>query len=336
MVLSAQVNPPSPVQRPTKRARHVLKSPHEALPKPSFELDKEPNTVQDTTRDPGAALNFEQEETFIQAHKPLPTGKKANCNTNLTVICANVPEPTANTLREKQAEELNHWLDVCKQMGINVHPVGIVRLFRHPSSPHAGEPRLTRITFAHEKDLEKVILSSYLLDKNSCKSRIFLDRPWTERAKYRTNPTDARESENKRVVLIHGVPQLSNPDEALCQQNDCKEWDFIRELINCSQVLTVRISRLPSSPNYHGNGPRIMKVTLGTEEMANAVLEAWKNNRKRGPPELRIRSPHSIGSIQSPRAITDTSTLVPSTSEAVIPPQSMSGTDEVNLTKNQC
>ncbi|VDP16440.1 unnamed protein product [Echinostoma caproni] len=95
--------------------------------------------------------------------------------------------------------------------------MSVVRLFRQPSSPQAGEPRLLRVTLKDEKDVENVLLSSHLLGNVSSRIRILPDRPWTGRMHYRTNPVDARESENKRVILIHGVQKLNDPDESTYQ-----------------------------------------------------------------------------------------------------------------------
>ncbi|VDP85415.1 unnamed protein product [Echinostoma caproni] len=165
--------------------------------------------------------------------------------------------------------------------------MSIVHLFRQPSSPLAEEPRLLRVTLTDEKDIENVLLSSYLLGKVSSRIKILPDRPWIERMRHRTNPVDAHELDYKRVALIHGVPKLNDPDESTYQQNDCKEWRFIQELIGCHNIFTTSVSQLPYSVNYRGNDPR--KVTFSTPEMVTSVLQAWYQNRRRGPPEVRLR-----------------------------------------------
>ncbi|VDP81068.1 unnamed protein product [Echinostoma caproni] len=52
---------------------------------------------------------------------------------------------------------------------------------------------------------------------------------------------------------------------------------------------TMEFNRLHCSPNYHGNGPTIMKVILAIADIANTVLQLWRERKNRGPPELRVR-----------------------------------------------
>jgi hypothetical protein len=174
-------------------------------------------------------------------------------------------------------------------MGVNAKPTALIRLTRKPHSPHINEPRLVRVALTSPTDVESVLLAAHLLRETSS-TRIYPDIPWSERVTRHTteNPT-AKADRNDRAIFIHGVPELNDSNNQLNYQHDCGEWKYIQEALQTSGVFTTEVTRLPTSPNYKGNGPRILKINLFSPIMVTQVLEAWYKHRKTVPPELRLR-----------------------------------------------
>lgn len=139
------------------------------------------------------------------------------------------------------------------------------------------------------RDLEDVLLTCHTLVNSSVGARIFPDKPWAERQKRKSDPVTSRQSDAKKVLLVHGVPELKNADKCEQQKHDIEEWRYITEIYNIPNVVTVNVSRLAVSLNYRGTGPSILKVTLATSDMVSAVLASWYDNRKCGPPDIRLR-----------------------------------------------
>lgn len=225
------------------------------------------------------------------AKSPPAPGRKTETKKQqetLTVICTNIPEPTSTSLATRREEEMQRWSALCKQLGTNVKPTTLTRLSRKKDSPHAGEPRLLRVTLEDMSDVETILLASYLL-KETGSTRIYPDIPWTERVKRQAaEPHSAAEDKNKRAILIHGVPELEDTDKAANHLHDCGEWSYIQQLLELDNTLATDVFRLPRSPNYRGSGPRILKVTLLNTTMVTAVLDAWYQHKHKAP-ELRIR-----------------------------------------------
>ena len=244
-------------------------------------------------------------------HKPIETKPSMrNKRDDLTVICTNVSEPTATSLKSRYDEDLQNWQLICQTLGIDVKPVGLTRLFRHRSSPHSGEPRLLRVTLKNMEDVETVLLSSHLLRKASLPIRVFPDIPWDQRQKTARDPMAAKISRNKTTVLIHGVPESPADNEWSKQEHDCQEWRFIQQLLGTENILTTGICRLPHSNNYKGTGPRVLKVTLLNASMVDTLLTTWNSHKRLLPPELKIRTFPEISRIenvstQKPRAVTN-------------------------------
>ncbi|CAH8510231.1 unnamed protein product [Dicrocoelium dendriticum] len=192
------------------------------------------------------------------AHKELQNKQLLRNQKAMTVICSNVPEPTSESLKGRQAEEQNRWAEITSALGLKVLPTGLTRLSRNPSSPHLGEPRLLRVTFGNTRELEDVLLARHLLVNSSVSARIFPDRPWAERQKHKSNPSSSRQNEMKKVVLVHGVPELKHDDSSERQKHDIEEWRYIAELYDMKNVVAFDVTRLTASTNYQGSGPRIL------------------------------------------------------------------------------
>lgn len=213
---------------------------------------------------------------------------KINKRETLTVICSKIPEPKSNSLATRREEELKSWQEMCSKMGIDVAPVTLTRLTRKKDSPHINEPRLLRVTLRNMTDVETILLASHLL-KGTEATRIHPDVPWTERTKRgRIEPKEANMQKNQRSILIHGIPELGDEDDAANHLHACGEWSYIQQLLELDDVLATDIYRIPRSPNYKGTAPRLLKVTLLTQEMLTTTLDTWYH-KKQLAPELRLR-----------------------------------------------
>ena len=226
--------------------------------------------------------------TRVSPSTSKPASRATRTN-DLTVICTNMPEPVAPSLKERHESELKNWNDLCAKMNISVEPACLTRLTRHPSSEHANLPRLLRVTLKNMEDVESVLLSAYKLRSASVACRIFPDIPWSQRQQKKEKPSEARITDQKRAVFVHGIPESPNNDESEKRAHDCREWKFIQELIGTKGIITTGMYRIPYSPNYKGSGPRILKVLLLNEVMVTTLLETWYAKRSVAPPELRIR-----------------------------------------------
>ena len=211
---------------------------------------------------------------------------------DLTVICSNLPESSASSLRQREADDRQKWDEICSMIGISASPASLTRLSRHPQSPHQEKPRLLRVVLKSVGDVEKTLLSSALLRETGSDVRIFPDVPWEERQLRRVNPEAAKELRNKRVVIIHGVPELGDQDEATKRNHDCSEWRYIQEILGIEGIITTDVSRIKPPANRNKNGPPLLKITVRSEDMVTSVLNAWYKSKKHAPPELRLRAPY--------------------------------------------
>ena len=220
---------------------------------------------------------------------PQRTSKSNHCKEDLTVICTKVPESKSLSLKERHQDELTQWTEVCRNLGLNITPKSLTRLPRHPTSPHSDEPRLLRVTLKSQNDMEDVLLSAHLLRESGSNVRIFPDVPWHERRKRQSNPQSARADEMKKAVFIYGVPESTDENPFRKQEHDRREWQFVQELLGTDGCVTTSLVRLRPSPNYKGTGPRILKVTLLSEDMVETLMSNWSLQKRQMPPEVKLR-----------------------------------------------
>lgn len=208
----------------------------------------------------------------------------------LTIVCTNVPESSAVTLRGKLSDDLDQWNSVCALMNVKAKPTNLVRVTRHPNSLHYGEPRVIRITLDSAIDVENVLLSAASLKHGSCGIRIYPDVPWSSRH-LKTNQSDTKSTQGyMNKIFIHGVPELPSQCLEEIDKHDLEQWRFIRETLSLNNAVAMSLKRLPVSPNYQGTGPRILQLVVQSAQIATEVLERWRNNRKSLPSELRLRA----------------------------------------------
>jgi hypothetical protein len=178
-------------------------------------------------------------------------------------------------------------------MNVKITPATITRLARARDSPHATKPRLTRVELRTPGDVEIVLLAAHLL-RGQNEVRIFPDVPWVERKKLNNLPKSEERSErNKSSVFIHGVPEGLGPNDVANYHHDCTEWRYIVEHLGINNVVTTEVIRIPSSSPNSRSDPRLLKVRMLTADMANACIQAWKSQRQKLPPEIRLQPPRS-------------------------------------------
>ena len=220
---------------------------------------------------------------------PKLKGNKTTANRPLSVICSNVPESTATSLKARETDERNQWSTLCHRLGISATPTNLIRLSRKPNSPNHSNPRLIRVVLSSTQDVETVLLNTHLLRDGENKIRIYPDIPWYERRDRREliNP-EARTTRTLSTLYVHGIPEIPNDDKRECQSHDINEWRYVLSLLSLENTVSTSIVRVPSSANYKGAGPKLLRVTLLSEQMAASVLLAWKDGRRMLPPELRV------------------------------------------------
>ena len=108
----------------------------------------------------------------------------------------------------------------------------------------------------------------------------------------RTNPEAARRHNDRKTIIIHGVPEPATEDKISAWQHDCSEWRYIQELLGLRGILTTSISRLNPPEKLLITCPRLLKIIVRTPEMAQQVLEMWYSKRALAPPEIRMRAPY--------------------------------------------
>ncbi|KAF8565212.1 hypothetical protein P879_09727 [Paragonimus westermani] len=204
-----------------------------------------------------------------------------------TVICTNVPESGTPSLQARHEEEKQRWNEILKEVGPNLPAVNLTRLSRPRISPHAGEPRLLRVTLESMSAVEEVSLAVHQLRLKQFPIRVFADIPWTERMRRREEKSTPQKLRDVSTVFVHGVPECTVTDTVESRTHECSQWRFLQEVIELKTTLTISITRLPKRSSYPG--PRILKVSFLTQQMATAALEAFYDHRRFVPPEIRMR-----------------------------------------------
>jgi hypothetical protein len=214
----------------------------------------------------------------------------AKRSTPLAVICTNIYESNETLLLNRQVHDTSEWLKLCKLLGLDpIQPKSLSRISRRPDSPHFAKPRLLKITLNNEKELEDVLLSAHILNKQGeTTSRIFADIPWWERRNAKTDDK-TKEARQERSVVLLGIPDATNescPNQS--RSHDIQQWKFIEEVIGLKEVALVDTFRIPRSPRYFGTGPRPLKLTFLTSNMADFVRTQCLKSRNLLPRDIRV------------------------------------------------
>ena len=233
------------------------------------------------------------EETALET-KPLRlnkmTKKGDRSKRSLSVICTNVSECNETLLANKQKHDERQWLELCSQMSLGpIQPISLIRLSRPAQSLHMDKPRLLKIVVETEKELEDILLSAYLLrDAEGNKTRVFADIPYAERIKQSQQEKQPcmHKDQNRSLIILNVPEDSSDSSKSSDIKHDLEQWKYISDSIQASNEAAVDIYRIPKSPNYHGDGPRPLKVTLLTSTRADALLMNWNKHRNLLPKEM--------------------------------------------------
>ena len=214
---------------------------------------------------------------------------QTNAVSATSLIVFNLPESNAPRLADRESEESASWRKLCADLKVTFSgPPTLVRLQRSTRSPH----RPLRVTLQSELEIEKIIIASSLAQNDI---RIQPDISWAERQKRNTlQDKEARLSAlRKRSVIIHGVPELGVNDRHLKTEHDTAQWSYIRSKLhlNSGALWASGINRLPRPPHLNQlTAPRLLRVTLATEEMATTLLSEWYTVRGAFPRDIRLHA----------------------------------------------
>ncbi|CAH8443811.1 unnamed protein product [Dicrocoelium dendriticum] len=184
-------------------------------------------------------------ETKPRNTKPVATRRNHGV---LNIVCTNVPESKSNTIKGKLTDDRNQWGSICTSIGVHANPTILQRISRHPNALHYGEPRLLRVTLNSADETEAVLLSANRLRNDSSGVRILPEIPWKERSGDPANKDRYRISQDKKTVIAHGVPELTDSSSDDAQIHDREQWHYIREVLSLENVVVTSLTRIPISP----------------------------------------------------------------------------------------
>ena len=223
-------------------------------------------------------------------HKSVGTGTGSSPLTSRTrkntIIAWKLPECESDSLEARETGNLDQWNTLCNQLGVQSSPpVGLVRLGR------ASHTRPLRVDLANAAEAEEVMLASSVLVATQQETRISPDLPWGLRQVRKLARETDPEAHRKRAVIIHGVPEVHDPDPSACNKHDRGQWNYLRTKLGLTaeDVQACSIARLPRPSHLSGiRAPRLLRVMLVTDEMASTLLTSWDLERNRFPQDLRI------------------------------------------------
>ncbi|CAH8443504.1 unnamed protein product [Dicrocoelium dendriticum] len=183
---------------------------------------------------------------------PKPVATRRNHGV-LSIVCTNVPKSKSNTIKGKLTDDRNQWGSICTSIGVHANPTKVRRISRHQNALHYGEPRLLRVTLNSADETEAVLLSANSLRNDSSGVRILPEIPWKERAGDRANKDSYRISQDKKTVIAHCVPELTDSSSDDAQMHDREEWHYIREKVEATiKLRTIICLDGESSPGPTG------------------------------------------------------------------------------------
>ncbi|KAF8569012.1 hypothetical protein P879_02760 [Paragonimus westermani] len=140
-----------------------------------------------------------------------------------TVICTNVSESGAPSLQARHEEGKQRWNEILKEVGLNLPAGNLTRLPSPPISPHAGEPRLLKVTLESMSAVGEVLLAVHQLRLKQSPIRVFADILWTERMRRRKEKSTHQKLRDFNAVFIHGVPECTVMDTVEAKTHECSQ-----------------------------------------------------------------------------------------------------------------
>ena len=276
-----QANPKSSQSVPPNKSKSVITS---SKPKPSStKVNCVPLVQQVKNSSPATAI---YERTV--SHKSTSTPKIQKQTTiSSAVIVFNTEESSSPSLESRRVHDISIWDSICKSMELKcIKAVNIHRL----STKTPGSNRPLKVELENIKALERVLLSIPLLDKTKW-GNVFIKRdiPWTEREKIRKQKESDGKVHPRNSVIARGIPESPHQSHTTSLAHDAAQWEFLKHTLTDGQVLATSVVRLPR-PNHLSalQQPRLLRITLATEEMANNILELFEQKRRLLDPEIKI------------------------------------------------
>lgn len=207
----------------------------------------------------------------------------------LSVVLFNVPEPTATDLAKREAHDSEQWDCICTKLGLPTsNPVQLQRLSRGntPLAEIDNRPRLLKVSFQNSMHVERVLLSAATSPNLLHPIRIRADLTRSERLRRaQEDSTHNRNASQRRCVILRGIPENTEGNTTL---HEIQQWNYVRDRLNSSAV-AISIARLPRPSHLmHLCAPKLLRITLATETMAEELLESWHVLRSKLPADIRL------------------------------------------------
>ena len=280
--LTGQTNPTPPASR---------SSPNVKRSTPSLTSDcLKQSTGASAVRAPSAIELVGSPATPVKKHITLttcPVGKAKPSRSSLIVL--NWPESTSNSLAQRDQDEASKWASLCDLLQVNSQ--GLRRITRL-SSPLSDLPRPVRITLDSADDVERIIVMSVLYKERLGGVKVLPDLPWAERQARRIArlADPSANLSRPRSVVLHGVPELAEGDARCKLAHDFNQWQYIKSKVaSTADIGACAVSRLPRPAHLSWlPSPRLLRVTLPTEQMAQELVDLWEASPQCRPQGIRL------------------------------------------------
>ena len=220
-----------------------------------------------------------------------------------TLIVFNIPESSSPSLSVKEEHDKNFWKNLCSALGqAHITPTKLVRLnWTRPG------PRPIRVELSPETNAEKIILLSEILRQHETlgNTRVAPDLPWSEREARRLRKA-SNPSENQlrpKSIILHNVPECAQQNTNARIAHDCDQWSYIKtKLVTTVPIAAESARRLPRPAHLKDiRAPKLLRITLETEDMRNAFLEAFYTQRHLLPGGIKCHPDRDRATRQSLR-----------------------------------
>ena len=155
------------------------------------------------------------------------------------------------------------------------------------------QPRSLRVELTDPSAAELLVLSSADHKTNDTNEvQICLELPWKERQARKLSWKDnANSGDQSRSLIIHGIPEPNNQFPRSHIQQEWDQWNYIRNRLGLSleQVTACKLHRIPRPIHLSSiKAPRLLRITLATNNMRHTTLTAWESLRNLFPSEIRL------------------------------------------------
>ena len=208
-----------------------------------------------------------------------------------SVIIFNLDESDSPSLAERENHDTRMFKELCAKLSIpDLEPAGLRRLVKSRDKRFANCPRLLKVSLKSEHETGRLLTSAATL-KGCTEVRVRPDLPRSIRRDPTrlAGPGSAGTHPWQRSIVIHGVPEAQSDDPQNRLKHDLDQWHYIASKLNISGLVTCSANRLPRPPHLtHIAQPKLLRVTLLSEPMAQDALEKWFTIRRTFPSDLHL------------------------------------------------